>query len=246
MIFVVTAENRQLFEADLIAMHRQRKTLFVDGLGWRIPVIADLEIDDYDGEDTMYLLGKSISGGELLVSARLLPTVRPHLMSELFPEAGLSAFPRGPTVWEVSRFCTAPWLPRRARVQLVFEVVCGVMETALLFGVDQVVFAVNSALLPLTLQCGWQAEKLSMTIGDQGDEVTVVAASITPEGLRCVRQRCAIATPVTRFHAPDGASVCRDAGERLPCISEYRPRMSRQEDSETPVGADSSGVRSHG
>jgi acyl-homoserine lactone synthase len=201
MIFVVNAENRQLFEADLIDMHRQRKTMFVDGLGWNIPVVEDLEMDQYDGDDTMYLLGKSVPDGELLVSVRLLPTIGPHLMSQLFPDATWSSFPRGPTVWEVSRFCTAPQLHRRVRVQLVVEAVCAVMETALLFGVEQVVFAVNSALLPVTLQCGWQARKLSLTMDDNDDSVTAVVASITPEGLRRVRQRFAIAAPVTRFQS---------------------------------------------
>jgi acyl-homoserine lactone synthase len=213
MIFVVNGHNRQLFEADLLDMHRQRKALFVDDLGWKIPVVDDLEIDRFDGDDTIYLLGKVMPRGELLVSARLLPTVRPHLMSDLFPVASLSSFPQGSTVWEVSRFCCLPHLRRRARVQLVLEVVCAVMETALLFGVDQVIFAVNSDLLPLTLRCGWQAKKVSMNMGNNEDEVTAVVASITPEGLRRVRQRFEIPVPVTRFHADENTLARRDTNK---------------------------------
>lgn len=236
MIFVVNGENRPLFETDLIVMHRQRKALFVDELGWRIPVVADLEIDRYDDADTMYLLGKAIPNGELLVSARLLPTVRPHLMSELFPDTCSSGFPRGPTVWEISRFCCASRIQRRVRVQLVLEVVCGVMETALLFGVDQVVFAVNSALLPLTLRCGWEAETLSLKTGDNADEVTAVVAAINPQGLRRVRERFAIATPITRFHAHERVHAYLDTPDafsgRMGKHPAWRPRArvpARQE-----------------
>lgn len=202
MIFVVTAENRRLFESDLTEMHRQRKTVFVDRIGWKIPVVTDMEIDGYDHEDTMYLLAKDKPHGEVLASVRLLPTVGPHLMSDLFAAACRDATPRGPAIWEVSRFCTAPGLQgRNARVALLWEIICGVMETALLYGIDQVIFAANRALLPLALNCGWQARTLGPTMRDEDDEVTAAAAAITPDGLRCVRERHGIPVPVTRFHA---------------------------------------------
>ena len=198
---MITAENRELFDADLEEMHRQRKIVFVDRIGWKIPVIADMEIDRYDGEETMYLLAKDRPGGEVLASVRLLPTVLPHLMSDLFPAACREGVPRGPAIWEASRFCTAPGLQRRKRLALLWEIICGVMETALLFGVDEITFEANSALLPLVLDCGWDARTLGPTLCDGDDEVTAVAAVITPQGLRCVRQRHRVAASVTRFHA---------------------------------------------
>ena len=244
MIFVVNGENRQLFETDLILMHRQRKALFVDELGWRIPVVADLEIDRYDGADTMYLLGKAMPNAELLVSARLLPTVRPHLMSELFPDASSCSFPRGPTVWEVSRFCCASQIQRRVRVQLVLEVVCGVMETGLLFGVEQVVFAVNSALLPLTLRCGWEAEMLSLRTGDNEDKVTAVVAAITPQGLRRVRERFSIAAPVTRYHAHERFHACSDMPDAFSARMSKRPAWSGRRARQP--SRQEAGVQTHG
>jgi N-acyl-L-homoserine lactone synthetase len=42
MIFVVIADNRRLFESNLIEMHHQRETVFVDGTGWNSAVIADM------------------------------------------------------------------------------------------------------------------------------------------------------------------------------------------------------------
>ncbi len=205
MIFLVNADNRRLFESDLTEMYRQRKAIFVDRIGWKIPVVTDMEIDRYDRDDTMYLLLKDTAGGKLLASARLLSTVEPHLMSDLFAAACSDAAPRGPTIWEVSRFCTAPVLPRnRSRVALLWEIICGVMETALLYGIDQVIFAANRALLPLALRSGWQARTLGPTLRDDNDEVTAAAALITPDGLRRVRERHALPVPVMRFHAVGG------------------------------------------
>lgn len=200
MIFVVNAENRARFAADLMDMHRQRKVVFVDRARWTVPVVGDSEVDAYDREETLYLLAKAEPEGQLLASARLLPTTGPHLMSDLFTAACRDTPPRGPTVWEVSRFCTTPDLNGRGiRLGLLWEVICGVMEAALLYGIDQVIFAANRALLPLALNCGWDARTLGPACPDEGDEVTAVAAQITQGGLSAVRRRHGVSAPVTRL-----------------------------------------------
>jgi acyl-homoserine lactone synthase len=204
MILIINAENRSLFESELIEMHRQRKAVFVDGYGWNVPVSGDLEVDGYDGANTTYLVAKTgSSGADVIASARLLPTVRAHLMADLFVAACAGNVPSGPTVWEVSRFCVNPRIAsRRKRVQLLWEMACGVMETALLYGVEKVTFVANAALLPLAMQCGWSAVRLGPTLPDGDDEITAVAASITPEGLRATRSRLGVHGPVTRFPLP--------------------------------------------
>ena len=202
MIFLVNGTNRAQFAADLAQMHRHRKTVFVDRAGWKLPAVSDQEIDAYDGDDTIYLLGKCEPEGPLLASVRLLPTMRPHLMADLFASACQVGPPRGATIWEVSRFCTTPELPDRGvRLALLWEIICGVMETGLLCGVDQVIFAANRALLPLALNCGWEARTLGESLRDGDDQVTAVAADVSTEGLREVRRRHGVPIPVLRFHA---------------------------------------------
>lgn len=202
MIVVVNAENRRLFPADLVQMHRQRKAVFVDAAGWKIPVFGDMEMDAYDREDTIYLLAKNHSNGPVLASVRLLTTTGPHLMSDLFDAEDLESMPRGPAVWEVSRFCTGPQIRSRDRRHaLLWEMICGVIETALLYGIDQVIFAASRALLPLALHCGWEARTLRRSYPDDGSELTAVAAATTPQSLRGVRERHGVPVPVTRFQA---------------------------------------------
>ncbi|HVC29744.1 MAG TPA: acyl-homoserine-lactone synthase [Steroidobacteraceae bacterium] len=210
MIFVVDAGNRRHFVADLLAMHRQRKAVFVDGAGWKVPVVADQEIDRFDLlEDTVYLLAKDEPNGPVLASARLLRTTAPHLMEDLYPASHRAAFPAGPTVWEVSRFCTAPGIGGRGkRLQLLWETICGVMEAALAHGIDQVIFAANRALLPLALECGWEARAVAPTMSDGDDEVTAVAAAVTAAGLRNVRMRYGVPNPIIRHRvSPEVAPV---------------------------------------
>lgn len=117
MLFIVTAENRAFFAPDLLEMHRQRKRVFVDGAGWSVPVVNDMELDRYDRDDTIYLIAKATPDGPVLASVRLLPTVGPHLMLDLFSDACCGNPPRGPQIREVSRFCTSPDVTsRRTRI----------------------------------------------------------------------------------------------------------------------------------
>ena len=129
MVFLIDAHNRSSHLEELAQMHRQRKTIFVDRAGWRIPVAGDMEADAYDREDTRYLIAKEdATDGPVLASARLLSTVRSHLMSDLFLHACDGRAPRGPSVWEVSRFCvSADVLGRRRRLALLWEMTCAVV-----------------------------------------------------------------------------------------------------------------------
>jgi acyl-homoserine lactone synthase len=191
MIFVVDAGNRKHFAADLAAMHCQRKAVFVDRAGWKISVVASQEIDRYDSLlDTVYLLAKDEPRGPVLASTRLIMTTGPHLMQDLYSEAYRAALPCGPATWEVSRYCTAPGVGGRSkRLGLLWEIICGLMETSLKRSADQLIFAANRALLPLALECGWEARAVGPTMTDGSDEVTAVVATITSDGLRNVRER---------------------------------------------------------
>ncbi len=221
MIFVVDAASRREFAADLAAMHGQRKTVFVDRAGWKLPVIAGLEVDRYDLlEGTVYLLAKETLRSPLLASARLLTTTGPHLMWDLYSAPYRAALPFGPTVWEASRYCTAPGIGGRSRrLGFLWEMVCAVMELGLAQSIEQVIFAANRALLPLVLECGWNARMVGPTLSDGNDEVTAVAAAITPDGLRNVRSRHRIAGPVIRILDALGTTPEVAPGCQMPAMA---------------------------
>jgi acyl-homoserine lactone synthase len=224
MIFVVNAENHRLFQADLVEMCRQRKTVFVDGARWEIPVIGDMEMDAYDRGDTIYLLAKNRPDGRLQASVRLLTTTGPHLMCELFNSADRERIPHGATVWEASRFCTAPGVRGRGRrYALLWEIICGVIETGLLCGIDEVIFTASRALLPLALHCGWEVRTLGRGLRDPDDEVTALAAMITTTGLRRVRHLHGVPIPAIRFNA---STPRYDPGSFEACAAVDRQRRS--------------------
>ena len=201
MIYIVNAENRALFDAELSAMHRDRKHIFVDRLGWQLSVHNEEEIDEYDTDCTTYLLTHSPQATPI-ASARLLPTTGPHLMSDLFAHTCEGGAPRGDHIWEASRFCPSPALPRRERIAALWPIFCGILETALLFDIAQIIFTANAALLPLALKCGWHARALGPTFADGADTVTAVCVDVDRAGLRMLRRRFLVPSPITRFISP--------------------------------------------
>ena len=212
MVIVVNAENRRWFEQDLLEMYQQRRRVFVEGLGWPLPLTGAMELDQYDADDVIYLLVKDDPGARLRASVRLLRTDRPHPLQDLFGRLCDAGVPQGPDVWEISRFCTSPGVTnRRDRLALLWEIICASLETALLFDIERLTFVANRALRPLALHCGWEATELGATQPDRHDEVTAIAAEVTRAGLRRVRGRFGIPGPVIRFFPAAVAAAGRAA-----------------------------------
>jgi len=98
-------QGYSLADARHASMFRDRKTLFVDLLGWDVPVVDDaFEIDRYDSGAALYLIAFD-DDGQHIGSMRLLPTVPGHLLSDLFAELCKGDIPRGRDVMEITRLC---------------------------------------------------------------------------------------------------------------------------------------------
>lgn len=85
-----------------------RYCVFVEELGWNLPTLPGSERDQFDREDTVYVVAED-EKGQVAGCARLLPTTRNFLLGEVFPQLmnGLPV-PCSPEVWELSRFSTRP------------------------------------------------------------------------------------------------------------------------------------------
>lgn len=83
---------------------RYRHKVFVETLGWELHAPAGLELDQFDRTDTIYVAARQ-EDGRLVGAGRLLPTNRPYLLGEVFPQLmGDAQPPRRADIWELSRF----------------------------------------------------------------------------------------------------------------------------------------------
>ena len=73
-------------------------------LGWDLAVQDGMGLDQFDRPDTLYVIARG-DEGPLIGAARLLPTVRPYLLRDVFPQLlGDQPAPQSQDVWELSRF----------------------------------------------------------------------------------------------------------------------------------------------
>jgi len=91
----------------MMGLARYRHRVFVEMLGWPLQTHEHgLELDQFDREDTVYIVARDAIN-EVAGTARLLPTSRPYLLGEVFPELlHGEPVPSASEVWELSRFAS--------------------------------------------------------------------------------------------------------------------------------------------
>lgn len=109
----IVAGFRQTLHPELFdAMSRYRYRVFVEKLGWHLRCDDALEYDQFDRDDTMYVIAQG-EDGDVVGTARLLPTTRPYLLGEVFPQLlNGQAAPAAPDIWELSRFAAVDFQAR--------------------------------------------------------------------------------------------------------------------------------------
>lgn len=203
MVHVITQADRPLYADALDGMHRDRKRVFVDRLKWDLEVVGGLhEVDRYDDARAVYLVALDPSGDHA-GSMRLLPTDGPHILGDHFGALCEAPPPRGPGIWEVTRFCTNPDLadPTLVRKQLLVALV----EFALLHEVRRYTCVTHMAGLNHLLAIGWDCQPLGLPQSVGGETLGALSIDITAETLSVLRDRAGFRAPVLRWEARHAA-----------------------------------------
>ena len=202
MLQVISGAGRACAAPLVEQMHRDRKRVFVDRLGWRVPVEGDLEIDQFDGEAAVYLIAAGEDGVHA-GSVRLLPTTGPHLLADVFPHLCERGVPRGPDIWEITRLFTAPDHPDPRSVRR--ELVLGMVEFAVLNDIRRFTCLTHVPYLSSVLAVGWDCEPLGLPQDDGGVMLGAVVIDITAQTLAMLRERRGICGSVLQTEARDAA-----------------------------------------
>lgn len=253
----VTAANRDRYRPQLAQMHRQRHEVFVDGLGWRELRRPDgLDVDEYDTDDTVYLLALN-DEGEVVGSTRMNPTWSRHQLEDggaLRQRFSHMEPPRGPTVWEGSRLVSG--FPERygkdhARATLSV-LMAGVQEFCVRRGVTLGVSIFETRAVARLQAGGWETEPLGLPVRYETDRGEGEAISVVwKTGMRFVirtRQASGIVGPVL-FEAPpswpdeihpgipyallDGISALRSADAQREVMNAVRAALDQQSGART-------------
>src|SRR3954470_24920380 len=99
-------ETGQEASRRLAGMFKLRHEVFKERLAWEVGCHDGHERDMFDELDPVYIVCEQAA--EVLGSWRLLPTTKPYMLKDVFPELlhGQPA-PEAPDVWEISRFAVS-------------------------------------------------------------------------------------------------------------------------------------------
>ena len=183
MVTLINRYNARQHSPVLRDMHAARKRVFVDLLRWQIPHDGVEERDEFDDEDAVYLVVRDPGTGDHLASVRLLRTDRRHILGDLFPQLCDVPAPRGADVREITRFCLAPGIGRRARLAARAQLVRAFIEYALISGIRAYTGVAHMGWLSQILSAGWDVRPLGLPQVIEGELIGGLEIRITAQTL---------------------------------------------------------------
>ena len=205
MVDIVTSANRYLYHNALEEMYALRYHVAVNELGWTIPNTADQrDKDEFDFDDTIYFL-KFDDERRLIATARLNPTTRSHLMTEVFPHlCHFSGVPKADNIFEYSRFLVRKdGVSRRANIEAQAHISLAIVEYCLAANIRQVSWVSYKRSYPLALRM-WKTRPLGLPQYFEADDTEYIAAlsDMNLESLRRTRDLARIQYPVCNITVP--------------------------------------------
>jgi acyl-homoserine lactone synthase len=184
-------------DAVMRAMFAARKAVFVDLLKWDVPVLdGRFEIDQFDDPHARYII-LADRQGQHLGSARLLPTVRPHILDSFYPELSAGPPPRAPDIFEVTRFCLDRSLRARDRRAVRDTLVTALAEHALVSGITGYTAVAETGWLEQILGFGWRCRPLGAPAAIAGQSLGALSIEIDADTPRLLAEAGIVPLPGT-------------------------------------------------
>ncbi|WP_192250584.1 acyl-homoserine-lactone synthase [Mesorhizobium caraganae] len=188
-IHLVTWDNRKHYRKVLERYFRIRYEIYVKQRRWRaVARPINIEIDAFDNEHTLYVLALD-TNGRIVGGSRLVPTLEPHLMSEVFPGLAGGRPPRAAEIFEWTRFFVVPSLRTQgAPSPIAGLVLCGLLETAQSLGIRQI-SVVCETFWPKRLRAlGWTLIELGEVLEHPDGDIIALLIDVTPEAVEQMRR----------------------------------------------------------
>jgi acyl-homoserine lactone synthase len=189
MIHIVTAENFEQYRVLMEQAYRLRHAVFVEELQWEDLRRADgREIDQFDDGRAVHML--YVDDGRLLGYQRMLPSMRPHILSEVLPGLCDGDFPVGAHIWEWTRYCVSPGHRDRGRMlsPVGNMLLSGIVEWGLQNGVSSIIIEMNPIWLLRLVQLHFRVTPLGIPQQLGKDSIVAVTAAFDHRTLKRLRE----------------------------------------------------------
>lgn len=195
MLHILNDAPDCLSDTVLRTMFTARKAVFIDLLGWDVPILEGrYEIDQFDNAHATYLV-LADSDGDHLGSARLLPTTRPHILGTLYPRLCADTPPSGSDIFEITRFCLDRRLRARERRIVRDTLVTALVDHALEQGITTYSAIAEMGWFQQILAFGWRCMPLGLPQIVDGSMLAALRIDINIETPRLLAAAGIVASP---------------------------------------------------
>ncbi len=202
MLNCVSISTNHFFAGNPIyEQHRLRYECIVQRQSWNVPVVRNMEYDQYDNPAAHYLVWRD-KDGKARGSSRLYPTDRPYMLEEIFPHlVSKIEIPKSTKVWEGSRFCVDASLDPQMRKRIVQEVVVGYLEFGLAQGIANIIGVMYPAYYRnIFIGNGWDVEWIGdVSKTEEGHKIIAGSLTISEAVLKKVREKTGIHEAVLNY-----------------------------------------------
>jgi N-acyl-L-homoserine lactone synthetase len=177
IVKIKTGTARDLSPGIFISMARYRHKVFIEKLDWQLAVEHDIELDQFDGPDTLYVIAFN-DMGQVTGVARLLPTTGSYLLKDVFPQLleGVQT-PCSDTIWELSRFAAVDFDAARTSPMSQFsspvavELLKACIDVAHNKGADALITVSPIGVERLLRRAGFKAHRAAAPKTINGDDL---------------------------------------------------------------------------
>lgn len=198
-VHVIKPGNRHLYGDIVESLFRLRHDVFVDERGWeRLRRPDGRDVDAYDDEHAIYLV--ALEGERVVGGQRLYPTLRPHMLSEVFPHlASRTGVIQSPDVYEWTRYFV---VRERRGGRTDCRLLAALQAFCLDEGISRVTAVVEAWWLPRWHQVGFRSRPLGLPEIVEGQPTLAAAIDIAPESLASVRAFAGLKGPALGLAFP--------------------------------------------
>lgn len=196
MIQVVNWANAHAFGDSFAAHHRLRHQCFIERNGWDVPNHDGMEYDQFDTPAAQYLIHRD-PGQPVRGVARLIPTTRPYMLKELWPDLLDGKVPQTPTVWEATRFGIDTGLDAATKRRVATEIVVGCLEFALEMGIERYLVLMPHLIIRRTIGgagCAYRFLGQSRNLADY--PVAAAEIEVSERAWSTARAKLGLSAPV--------------------------------------------------
>lgn len=194
----------------LVEMHRLRKIIFKDRMGWDVNISQEgLEVDDYDLPETIYILVRD-EKKRVVGTWRMLPSNSPSMVRNIWPEF-LRGFPipTTPNVWETSRFGVHSYASDKTDYvkhvnMTTVKLIWALTKTCLLCGITDIYTMYNLQVGRSVRRIGFIPEEVSEIRDIEGNKSVVGRFKMDEAALRRIEYLTAFTDKLDEESLPPG------------------------------------------